>query len=72
MDVSLPIHHRMMLRMHLMLCKYCNRLSKQLMILKKAVHLEKLPFDDVDQQESLSEAARARIKRAVGKVSPSI
>ena len=40
------------------------------MILKKAVHLEKLPEDDIARSESLSEAARERIKRAVGKVSP--
>jgi hypothetical protein len=70
MDASLPVHHRMMISVHQMMCKYCNRLRKQLMILKKAVHLEKLPEDDIARSESLSEAARERIKRAVGKVSP--
>jgi hypothetical protein len=68
MDASLPIHHRMMITVHLMMCKYCNRFRKQLMILKKAIHLEKLPEDDTTRLESLSEAARERIKRAVDKV----
>ena len=68
MDASLPIHHRMMITVHLMMCKYCNRLRKQLKILKKAIHLEKLPEDDTTRLESLSEAARERIKRAVDNV----
>ena len=68
MDVSLPVHQRMMITMHLMMCKYCNRLRQQLMILKKAVHLERFTEGDNARSDALSDAARKRIKNAVGKV----
>ena len=67
MDTSVPVHHRIMINFHLMMCKYCNRLRKQLMILKKAVQLEKIPDIDNLRSETLSDAARERIKRAIGK-----
>ena len=67
MDTTLPVHHRILIRLHLMMCKYCHRLSKQLVILRKAVQLEK-PFEgDITPSETLSEAARQRINSAIGK-----
>ena len=70
MDASLPVHHRMMITIHLLMCKYCNRFRKQLMILRNAVRLEKLPKDDPGQPDSLSEATRERIKKAVRELPP--
>ncbi len=70
MDVTLPLHQRLMIRMHLFMCKYCNRLRKQLLILRKAVRLEKLPEDDSAQAGSLSESTRERIKKAVKEALP--
>jgi len=70
MDAALPIHHRMMITMHLLMCKYCNRFRKQLMILRKAVRLEKLPEDEPGQPGSLSKATRERIKKAVRETLP--
>jgi hypothetical protein len=69
MDASLPIHHRMMITMHLLICKYCNRFRKQLMILRNAIRLEKLPEDDPARSGSLSNATRERIKKALREVS---
>ena len=68
MDASLPVHHRMMITMHLLMCKYCNRFRKQLMILRNAIRLEKLPEDDPAQPVSLSIATRERIKKALREV----
>jgi len=68
MDASLPVHHRMMITMHLLMCKYCNRFRKQLMILRNAIRLEKLPEDDPAQPGSLSNATRERIKKALREV----
>ena len=70
MDTALPLHHRLMIRMHLLMCKYCNRLRKQLLTLREAVRLESLPGDAGGQPETLSEATRERIKRAVREAMP--
>ena len=69
-DAALPIHHRMMITIHLLMCKYCNRFRKQLMILRNAVRLEKLSEDHPGPPDSLSKATRARIKKAVREILP--
>jgi hypothetical protein len=68
MDASLPVHHRLMITMHLLMCKYCNRFRQQLMILRNAIRLEKLPEDDPARPVSLSNATRERIKKAIREV----
>lgn len=65
MDASLPLHHRLMITIHLMMCKYCNRFRQQLLMIRKAVRVEKPAEDDPCQAASLSEATRERIKKAV-------
>lgn len=52
------------------MCKYCNRLRKQLLILRKAIRLEIIPEDAGGQPDSLSEATRERIKRALREALP--
>ena len=70
MDASLPVHHRLMITIHLLMCKYCSRFKKQLLIIKKAVRIEKPAEDDPCQTASLSKATRERIKKAVKEESP--
>lgn len=70
MDASLPVHHRMMITMHLLMCKYCDRFRKQLIILRNAIRLEKLPEDDPALAGSLSKSTRERIKKAVREAPP--
>ena len=70
LDATLPVHHRILISLHLLMCKYCNRLRKQLVILKKAIQLEKLPEGDFTPSASLTEEARERINRAIGKALP--
>jgi len=65
MDASLPAHHRLMITLPLLMCKYCNRFRKQLLIIRKAVRIEKPAADDSCQTASLSKATRERIKKAV-------
>jgi hypothetical protein len=65
MEASLPAYHRLMITIHLMMCKYCNRFRKQLLILRQAVRVEKPAADDPCQTASLSTATRERIKKAV-------
>ena len=70
MDASLPVHHRLMITIHLLMCKYCSRFKKQLLIIKKAVRIEKPVEDDPCQTASLSKATRERIKKAVKEERP--
>jgi hypothetical protein len=70
MDASLPAHHRLMITLHLLMCKYCNRFREQLLIIRKAARIEKPAQDDPCQTASLSEASRERIKKAVKEQKP--
>ena len=70
MDASLPVHHRLMITIHLLMCKYCSRFKKQLLIIKKAVRIEKPAEDDPCQAASLSKVTRERIKKAVKEEQP--
>ena len=70
LDTALPFHQRLMIRMHLLMCKYCDRLREQLLILRKAVRLENIPEDAGGQPGLLSEATRERIKRALREALP--
>ena len=65
LDQILPIHHRMLILMHLMMCKYCWRFRKQLKTLRKLSRLAELPDDFSDSAFALPAEARARIKNAV-------
>ena len=70
MDASLSAHQRLMVTIHLLMCKYCNRFKKQLLIIRKAVRTEKFAADDPCQTASLSKAIRERIKKAVKEERP--
>ena len=70
MDASLPAHQRLMITIHLLMCKYCSRFKKQLLIIRKAVRIEKPAADDPCQTASLSKATRERIKKAVKEERP--
>ena len=70
MDASLPAHHRVMITLHLLMCKYCNRFRKQLLFIRKAVRIDKPAADDPCRTASLSKATRERIKKAVKEQRP--
>ena len=62
LDVALPFHHRMAIRFHLMMCRYCSRVRRQLILLRKmSRHID----DDLSAPSTtatLSDEARTRIK----------
>ena len=65
LDRKLPLHHRAMIRMHLMMCKYCWRFRKQILILRDLSQMTDLPGESLDPAFALSTEARARIKNTM-------
>ena len=70
MDRKLPLHRRMLLIAHLLMCRYCNRFKKQLLILRNAAGLEEISAEEMGHSHSLSKEARERIKQAMRDLSP--
>lgn len=64
-DRSLPLHQRMMIRMHLMVCRYCSRFKKQLVIIREAIRSEDENTAGMGGEFTLSSDARDRIKRSL-------
>ncbi len=70
MDVALPMHHRLAIRFHLLMCRYCARFRRQLMMLRTA---SRQPDSDPPPTDptaaTLSDATRKRIKKALRSLS---
>ena len=67
MDTSLPLGHRLAVRVHLMMCRYCARFRHQMLKLRtlsREIDTEEHASDD-DPTVKLSEDARTRIKNAL-------
>lgn len=61
MDQPLPLGERMMIAIHLGMCKYCRRFRDQLQILRKAIRLQEPTGGDTDPLPVLPAEARERI-----------
>jgi hypothetical protein len=64
MDRKLPLHQRMGIRVHLLMCKFCSRYRKQLLILREAMRLQERYVEDTGSLITLPSEARERIKRS--------
>ena len=65
MDHTLPIHERMMIAFHLMMCKYCRRFKNQLLIIRQAMLFEEPAGHDSGKSISLPAEAGKRIEQAM-------
>ena len=63
MDRKLPLHQRMGIRVHLLMCKFCSRYRKQLLILREAMRLQEKYVEDTKPSPTLRPEARERIRR---------
>lgn len=62
LDRRLPLRHRLGLRIHLLLCKWCRRYGRQISLLHSAVHQHnEAAVESIPQK--LSDSARERIRR---------
>jgi len=65
MDRKLPLYQRMLIRMHLLMCKYCARFRRQVVMLRKLCRSHRLNENFSDPNASLSPDARERIRQAL-------
>lgn len=67
MDRSLPLGKRIGVRLHLLICKFCERYERQLLLIRETarriVAMEDQPGPSPG--EPLSEEAKARIRRSL-------
>ena len=65
LDVTLPLHHRLAVRMHLMMCRYCARFRRQLIMLRIiGRQMDDKPSTDITTA-TLSNETKERIKKAL-------
>jgi predicted anti-sigma-YlaC factor YlaD len=63
LDGKLPLHKRLSVRFHLLMCKACQRMVQQMKLLRAAAHRYESSKDKKSppDQETLSKEASARI-----------
>lgn len=65
MDAALPLHQRIAVGIHLMMCRYCARFRRQLAFLRQLSRM----VASRPSGEELSSEAQARIKASLRSVS---
>ena len=62
MDRKLPFYHRMYIRIHMLMCGYCSRFGRQLLLLRELSRSDKIVDRSTNDPTGLSLEARERIK----------
>ena len=70
MDRKLPLHHRIMIRIHLAMCKYCARFKRQIQLMQAACRRLEAAVEGPDAAAVLSPEARERIASAIKNAAP--
>lgn len=65
MDRGLPLHQRMFVRIHIMMCKYCQRFRKQVLLLREMSRFAQSLGEAAGTALTLSDEARDRIKSSL-------
>ncbi len=63
LDRALPLYQRMGIRIHLMMCKFCTRYRRQLLMLSEAIRLKSIHGEEIELPIFLPSEAKERIKR---------
>ena len=62
MDRTLPFYQRVLIRLHLLMCKYCARYREQLETIRAASRYEQLHGKELDDSQALSNDGKERLK----------
>ena len=62
MDRALPFYQRLLIRMHLLMCKYCTLCREQFETLRAASRYEELHGKELDDSRALSSDGKERLK----------
>ena len=62
MDRALPFYQRVLIRMHLLMCKYCARCKEQYETIRAAMRYEELDGKELDASRSLSKDGKERLR----------
>lgn len=65
MDRGLTLHHRMFIRIHIMMCKYCYRFRKQLFFIRELGRFSQSLGEAAGSALTLSDEAREKIKNSL-------
>ena len=63
MDRSLPFYQRVLMRLHLLMCKYCSRCKEHFEALRGASRHEELYGNELDTSRALSNDGKERLKK---------
>jgi len=69
LDRRLPLHQRIGIRLHLMMCKLCTQNFHQLLDLRKTLHLFMKENDKIEPPEILPPEKKAEIKKEIRRIS---
>jgi hypothetical protein len=65
MDRRLPLYQRVLIRMHLLMCRYCARFRRQVMFLRELCRSLQLDERVIDPSVVLPLDVRERIRQAL-------
>jgi hypothetical protein len=65
MDHHLPLYERMLIRMHLLMCRYCARFRRQVLFLRKICLSHRLDERSLDDTVNLPPDVRERIRQTL-------
>ena len=65
LDRKLPLSQRMMIRFHMMMCRYCARFQKQLLLVRQMARYAQPMESTSEDSVKLPEDARARLKQTL-------
>jgi hypothetical protein len=63
MDRSLPFYQRALMRLHLLMCKYCSRCKEHFEALRAASRHVELSGSELDASRALSNDGKERLKK---------
>lgn len=63
MDRALPFYQRVLMRMHLLMCKYCTRCRDQFLAIRAASCHNDLHGKELEESRCLSNDGRERLKK---------